>query len=243
MMFCSRKYSFPKENFPSVKCNNRKLAHKPMLCNGSKSIAKHFERVCRSVFQTCILSAYHEHIQEVPPNNMGHWQRFLHPFPWRNNLWDNRPHSPEYVTLIDNISNVITNYTSTQKASINALIWIHSTARKWLSQWKDGLPSNITVRFLHRGRKNHSPCWGVLHRIVHLPTPLFQGQSILYPLKYGNMSYNFINWKRWVRNGLVVASLIIGPKYVVYVLHTRNAPKPRAAPKTQGPGLTVLPDV
>lgn len=143
---------------------------------------------------------------------MGHGQRFLRPFPWRNNLWETRLYGPEYVTLIDNIPNVLINYTSTHKASIKALIWIHSTACKWLSQWKDGLPSNIMLRFLHHMQKIRSSCWCVLHGSVHLPAPLF---SVHQSYILSNRLYNWIHLKRGVRRSSGSKPYITCLKYVV----------------------------
>lgn len=40
-----------------------------------------------------------------------------------------------------------------------------------------------------------------------------------------------------------MSSLIMCPRYVVCVLDTGSTLKPRVAPKTQGTGIPVLPDV
>lgn len=92
------------------------------------------------------------------------------------------------LTLIDNISNVIINYTSTHKASINVLIWINSIACKWLSQCRDERPSDITVQFFH-----HPLC---AKKIIFIAYELFQFFTELFlclpPLFFGlrvNQSY------------------------------------------------------
>lgn len=143
---------------PSLnKCNNRKLiqelnaltSQQDSVMELTASFLNHFERVYESLFRKYILSAYDKQIHKVSRSSMGHWQRFLHPFPWKNNLQEDTLNTLEYVTSIDNIFNFLINYTSTDTASINAVIWIHSTACRWFSQCKDELPSDILIQLLH----------------------------------------------------------------------------------------------